>query len=77
MEITVLFFGKLAEITAQQEWKVDGLKDIDELRSLLDVKYPETKTMKYAVAVNNNIVAGNLEFNENATVALLPPFAGG
>lgn len=76
MQIKVLSFGQLAEITGKERfgWRA---ADTDSLRQSLGEKYPALKERKYAIAVNRQLVRQNTVLTENAEVALLPPFSGG
>lgn len=77
MEINLLAFGQIAEITGKSSWKMDGIKDSNELIKNLEEKFPALVKMKYSIAVNKKVIQENTTINENDTVALLPPFSGG
>lgn len=77
MEIHLLAFGQIAEITGKSSWKMDGIKDSNELIKNLEEKFPPLVKMKYSIAVNKKVIQENTTINENDTVALLPPFSGG
>jgi len=47
-----------------------------ELRLFLLEKYPQIKSMKFNIAINQKIAHKHL-LNENDEIALLPPYAGG
>ncbi len=76
MQIQVLSFGQLAEITGRERFLLEAV-DTDDLQQSLCEKYPEFKAKKYAIAVNRQLVRENTVLTENAEVALLPPFSGG
>ncbi len=77
MEIKVLIFGHLAEITGQRNLVIPDIIDTKGLETYLENQYPGLKNIKYAVAVNKNIITENTKLEHNYTVALLPPFSGG
>lgn len=76
-QITVMFFGQLAEIAGTNQVVIDNAADTDALQTLLQERYPALKTAKYAVAVNKQITSQNTALQTTNTVALLPPFSGG
>ena len=77
MEINVLAFGQIADITGKPAWKTGKVKDTDELQKKLTEEFPGLISIKYSIAVNRNLVQKNTDLNDNDTVALLPPFSGG
>lgn len=80
MAIKILFFGQLTELTGITELIPDekALTDIKSLREYLNVNFPGLKEHNFRISVNGKISAtGNLRFNDNDEIGLLPPFAGG
>lgn len=75
MEIKVIAFGQIAEITGK-EITLEA-SDISSLRSILSEKFPALSDRKFAIAVNKKLVQGNLGLNQKDTVALMPPYSGG
>lgn len=76
MAIQVLFFGQLTEIAGNAV----GVPAAETLRGLereLWEQFPLLKEKKYALSVNQKIVAGDMLLTEGDIVALLPPFSGG
>lgn len=76
MEITVLAFGQLAEITGER-FMIHDIRDTDELLSYLQETFPATGNIPYKIAINKKIVNSNTAINPQTTIALLPPFSGG
>ncbi len=74
--ITVLFFGKLAEI-AGSSTEVQQVSSTDELLAQLHAQYPLLASEKFVMAVDKKMISINTTLSENSTVALLPPFSGG
>jgi molybdopterin converting factor small subunit len=77
MEISVLFFGQLEEVTGTHRLVISDVVDTDALDSHLKQQYPLLETAAYITAVNRQIVRNKVLLTENAEVALLPPFSGG
>ena len=77
MEITVLTFGVITDIIGKSNFVLAGVASTDELKKSLEEKFPRLKNINYTVAVNKQTVTTQTQFENNATVALLPPFSGG
>ena len=77
MEINLLAFGQIAEITGKSTWKMDGIKDTNELIKKLEEQFPVLVKTNYSIAVNKKVIQENTILNDNDTIALLPPFSGG
>jgi molybdopterin synthase sulfur carrier subunit len=77
MEIHLLTFGQITDITGKSAWKMVGIKDTNELIKNLEEQFPALSTTNYSIAVNKKLIQENTAFNENDTIALLPPFSGG
>ena len=77
MEITLVLFGQLVDITGTTHFSVEGITDTNALMQYLHQQYPALATTKYAIAVDKKIVRENTALHNGTTVALLPPFSGG
>ena len=77
MQINILFFGQLTDITDTGTIMLDNIADTSALIKMLHEKFPALATSKYVIAVNKKIITGNTLLTNNCTVALLPPFSGG
>ena len=77
MNVTIKYFGLLAEITdCDEEIMEFNYTLISEVLDILYIKYPTLKGKDFQVAQNNNLVS--IETKLTATeIALLPPFSGG
>lgn len=73
----IIPFGKLADILEHKAVLVDHILDTDGLRQALERQFPQIIHVQYLVAVNRKIVTENTILNDDATIALLPPFSGG
>ncbi len=76
MAIQVLFFGQLTEI-AGNAVGVPVATTLRVLEQELWRQFPLLKEKKYAVSVNQKMVAGDMPLTDGDIVALLPPFSGG
>ena len=77
MEINVLVFGQITDITGKGSLKFSDVKDTDELILQLKNKYPQLQPLEYSIAVNKKMIHDNTLLKNNDTVAILPPFSGG
>ena len=77
MEINLLAFGQIAEITGKSAWKMIEIKDTNELIKKLEEQFPVLVKTNYSIAVNKKVIQENTILNDNDTIALLPPFSGG
>ena len=77
MKVSILPFGKLADILSTQEWAMEGVTTAGEVRLQLEAKFPALKGMRYLIAVDKKIVTDDGLLGEGSVVALLPPFSGG
>ena len=75
--MNVLFFASIAEFTKTNKLEITNVSNIDELKHILEGKYPALKEMKYSIAVNQQIIHSNEQISDKDEVALLPPFSGG
>jgi molybdopterin synthase sulfur carrier subunit len=77
MEINVIAFGQVTDITGNTSVKISDVKNSDDLRKKLNHLFPGLDALKFAMAVNKKIIQENTLLNDHDTVALLPPFSGG
>lgn len=77
MEINLLSFGQVADITGKDSLKIPDIKNTNELNEFLAEAWPQLKSIKYSIAVNKKIVRENTQLHDQDTVAVLPPFSGG
>ncbi len=77
MEITVLFFGVLAEVTRTSFRHYSNIKSYDDLKLKIEDEFPETIHYNYRIAVNNELINTDPVLKDGDEVAFLPPFAGG
>ncbi|HLG33980.1 MAG TPA: MoaD/ThiS family protein [Bacteroidia bacterium] len=77
MEVNILAFGQIADITAKREWQIHDVRNTIEIRKKLEEEFPLLRSMSYMIAVNKKIISEDVQLEEHSTVALLPPFSGG
>ena len=54
-----------------------GIRDADTLRHIIVEKYPALKEVNYIVAVDKQVITGNVGLSNEETIAFMPPFSGG
>ena len=77
MEIKVIFFGKLADITGSAAIVINDAADTLQLNDQLHRRFPVLSRYPYAMAVGKEIIHATTHLKDQDTVALLPPYAGG
>lgn len=77
MAINILAFGQVATVTGNSLVLEENAKDINHLKTILGKQYPALKELKYSIAVDKKLIHENIKLEDNATIALLPPFSGG
>lgn len=77
MEINLLSFGQVTDITGKDSWKIPDVKNTDDLNKFLAKAWPQLQSIKYSIAVNKKIIQENTQLHDEDTVAILPPFSGG
>jgi molybdopterin converting factor small subunit len=77
MEVKVLFFGVLAEISGTGFKHYYGAKSMGDLMHRIQDDYPEIVHYNFRVSVNSEITDDDRLLKSGDEVALMPPFAGG
>lgn len=80
MEITVKYFGIIADITQKKEEAFifdDESIMLKNIQSKIEVKYPKILVINYSIAVNKKFLQNDIQLKNKDTIAFLPPFAGG
>jgi sulfur-carrier protein len=76
MKINIIIFGQLCEVLGEK-LVMDNIADTESLQQELYKKFPALVNYKYVMAVNKKQITTNTVLNQEAVVALLPPFSGG
>jgi molybdopterin converting factor small subunit len=77
MDVKVLFFGVLAEVTGTAFKNYSDVGQISDLKHRITDDFPEVVHYNFRIALNNQIIEGEKKLKEGDEVAYLPPFAGG
>ena len=77
MAVKVLFFGQLAEAAGVRSVILNNITGTGALKEVLLSRYPGMKNMLFNIAVDTEIVDGEVPVHADSTIALLPPFSGG
>lgn len=77
MEIKVLFFGVLAEVTKTMFKHYTDISSFSDLRFRIQDEFPEMVHYNFRIAVNSEIINEDPELKNGDEIAFLPPFAGG
>lgn len=77
MQVKVLIFGQLTDITGVSEVHLNDVSDRDELIEILNRQFPGLEDSKFAIAIDKKVVVQNTSLADGCIVALLPPFSGG
>lgn len=80
MEITVKYFGIIADITQKKEelFFMDNESNfLKNIQLKLEIKYPKILVINYSIAVNKKFLQNDILLKNGDIIALLPPFAGG
>jgi molybdopterin synthase sulfur carrier subunit len=77
MELKVLFYGILAEVTGSRIKTYYSVSSYGDLLLRLRDDFPELQYYSYRTCINNTIVDGEASVSDGDEVVLLPPFYGG
>ena len=77
MQVKVLFFGVLAEVTGTNYKHYRDVKSISDLKFRIQDDFPEVAHYNFRISLNNEIINNDPKLKEGDEVALMPPFAGG
>ncbi|HPH38112.1 MAG TPA: MoaD/ThiS family protein [Sediminibacterium sp.] len=77
MDVQVIFFGSIIDITLVDSVLLNNCTDLDSIVNDLIERYPSLANKKYFIAVNQKMVHENIKLKMGDTVALMPPFSGG
>jgi molybdopterin converting factor small subunit len=77
MDVSVLFFGALTDLTGESRISVADVTDTESLEEILKKQFPLLRHATYRVAVNRRIIREKTTLTQATEVALLPPYSGG
>jgi molybdopterin synthase sulfur carrier subunit len=76
MNITVLFFGVLAEIAQTSVKHYRDVNSFSDLKLRIEDDFPEMIFYNYRISVNKEIINNEPVLKDGDEVAFLPPFTG-
>jgi len=77
MEVKVLFFGVLTEVTGTAVKHYKGVKSTGDLRLMIEDDFPAIAHYNFRVSLNSQILNDEADLSDGDEVAFMPPFAGG
>ncbi len=77
MDINVLFFGVLVEVTGTHRKHYREVKSFSDLKHRIEDDFPGIIHYNFRIALNNEIINEDPVLSHDDEVAYLPPFAGG
>ena len=77
MQVKVLFFGVLVEVTGCNLKIYNDAKSVGALKIMIQDEFPEIAHYNFRISLNNKIINNASDLKDGDEVALLPPFAGG
>jgi molybdopterin converting factor small subunit len=77
MEVKVLFFGVLKEVTGVTCKHYRDVRTLGDLKLRIGDDFPEVVHYNFRIAHNNEITDTDSVLAEGDEIALMPPFAGG
>jgi sulfur-carrier protein len=77
MNIEVLFFGQLADITGCSSMMMENPGTVAELKNQVVIRFPALIESKFVIAVNNKMSKEDELITDNSKIAFMPPFSGG
>jgi molybdopterin synthase sulfur carrier subunit len=77
MQVTVLLFGYMREIVGKSQLTLQNIPNTSQLKLQLKRLYPALQDTEFLIAVDREVITGDIPLQDNYTIALLPPYAGG
>lgn len=77
MNIKVLFYGVLAELTGTRIRTYTGISSFGDLRLRLQDDFPEIVHYNFRYCLNKVLINGDASLSDGDEISLLPPFYGG
>jgi len=77
MEIKVMFFGVLAEVTGTGFRHYNGITSFGDLRMRINDEFPVLFHYNYRIALNNEFCNEDPVLKDGDEIACIPPFSGG
>ena len=77
MQVKVLFFGVLCDVTGTCYKTYSEVKTVEDLKHRIQDDFPEIVHYDYRISINNEFINSDVTLKDNDEAAFLPPFAGG
>jgi len=77
MQVKVLFFGVLTDVTGTVIRHYNDVRTSAELRFRIEDDYPEIVHYNFRVSHNNVLITDDVVLSDGDELAYMPPFAGG
>jgi molybdopterin synthase sulfur carrier subunit len=77
MQVKVLFFGVLTEITGNSVKYYNNVSSLGDLRISIQDDFPDIVHYNFIISLNQQIISEDSPLADGDEVAYLPPFAGG
>jgi molybdopterin converting factor small subunit len=77
MEVKVLFFGVLVEVSGTSFKHYRDVKSISDLNLRIQDDFPEIVHYNFRISLNSEITDKDSLLKSGDEIALMPPFAGG
>jgi molybdopterin synthase sulfur carrier subunit len=77
MDIEILFFGQLTDISGCQSVKIENPGSTEAVKEWLCKQYPGLVGAKFVMALNNQLIVVPQKITEPSIIACMPPFSGG
>ena len=79
MRIEIQFFGMLAEAIGKETLVLENFTGslLGDVKTHVFSQFPVLRAFSFQMALNKKLLPENTALTHNATIAFLPPFAGG
>lgn len=77
MKITIMAFGRLAELINSGAVDIGQVSDTDQFKAYLEGRYPALIGANYSLTLNRKLIQENTRLDEHSEIAVMPPFSGG
>jgi hypothetical protein len=74
MQVTVIAFGQMTEVLGKRSLTLHNIPNTDQLKLQLQRLYPALNKINYFLAIDQEIISGNVVLRNNNLIALLPHY---
>lgn len=72
MQVTVVAFGQMTEVLGKRSLTLHNIPNTDQLKLQLHRLYPALNHIDYQLAIDREIISGNVTLKNDHLIALLP-----